>query len=64
MEATGGKSDKELANGCSRPVPAGEVIAEAVSMLMDAGVHPVEIRKHLQTETAWIDREMAQVDAA
>lgn len=42
---------------------AGEVIAEAVSMLMDAGVHPVEIRKHLQPETAWIDREMAQVDA-
>lgn len=53
----------DLTQARSGPVLAGEVIAEAVSMLMDAGVHPSEIRKHLQTETAWIDREMARVDA-
>ena len=64
MERTDSKIDPPVTRECSRPVPAGEVIAEAVSMLMDAGVHPVEIRKHLQTETAWIDREMARLDQA
>lgn len=76
---TGSNPDTGLTQPRSLPVPAGEVIvppapdslrdkagefiAEAVSVLMDAGVHPSEIRKHLQTETAWIDREMARVDA-
>lgn len=53
----------ELTQPRSGPVLAGEVIAETVSLLMDAGVHPSEIRKHLESEVAWIDREMARIDA-
>lgn len=64
MEATDSKTDEKLANACSGPVLAGEVLAEAVSLLMDAGVHLSEIRKHLKTELDWCDRELACLDQA